>query len=70
MAPDFPSDRIKTLSSWSTYLACPACHQAFRFKDTSVVCTGCGRIYPILDGIPVLITERASLPESPRKDAL
>jgi hypothetical protein len=70
MPSDSPSDRLKAISSWADDLACPACQQALRFKDTSVVCDGCGRIYPILDGIPVLIPERASQSESPRKDAL
>jgi uncharacterized protein YbaR (Trm112 family) len=69
MASESQSEQLKAISSWAGDLACPACHQALQVKDTTIVCTGCERIYPILDGIPVLIAERGSLPESSRKDA-
>jgi hypothetical protein len=41
-------------------LACPACLGALRAEQARLVCAGCGRAYPIVDGIPVLIAERAS----------
>jgi uncharacterized protein YbaR (Trm112 family) len=49
-------------------LACPACRGDLRLEDTGsgearLVCAACARGYPIVDGIPVLIAERA---ESPR----
>jgi uncharacterized protein YbaR (Trm112 family) len=40
-------------------LACPACHTALRLEASSLVCTSCTRDYPIVDGIPVLIADRA-----------
>ena len=45
-------------------LACPACygdlrHEAANPGGAHLVCTACGRAYPIIDGIPVLIVERA-----------
>jgi uncharacterized protein len=40
-------------------LACPACLGALRLEATHLVCAGCGHKYPIVDGIPVLIVERA-----------
>jgi uncharacterized protein YbaR (Trm112 family) len=40
-------------------LACPVCHGDLRLMGTSLVCAGCGRGYPIIGGIPVLIAERA-----------
>jgi hypothetical protein len=43
-------------------LACPACLGELRLGETRLVCGGCGRGYPIVDGIPVLIAERAELP--------
>jgi uncharacterized protein YbaR (Trm112 family) len=43
-------------------LACPACLGALRFDAAHLVCAGCGRAYPIVDGIPVLIAERAESP--------
>jgi uncharacterized protein YbaR (Trm112 family) len=63
------SDPMNAIASWIHDLACPACHQSLQIKNTSFVCAGCQRIYPVLDGIPVLIAERASLPESSRQDA-
>jgi uncharacterized protein YbaR (Trm112 family) len=42
-------------------LACPACFSALRRDEAHLVCTACSRAYPIVDGIPVLIIERAEL---------
>jgi len=41
-------------------LVCPVCHQGFEVHPESLVCMGCGRGYPIVDGIPVLLAARAS----------
>jgi uncharacterized protein len=38
-------------------LACPACQGDLRLESERVVCERCGRRYPIVDGIPVLIAE-------------
>jgi uncharacterized protein len=48
-------------------LACPVCHGRLDLADASQViqCRGCGRAYPIVDGIPVLIAERSSLSPKP-----
>jgi uncharacterized protein YbaR (Trm112 family) len=44
-------------------LACPACLGGLRLDRIEsvarLVCVECGCGYPIVDGIPVLITERA-----------
>jgi uncharacterized protein YbaR (Trm112 family) len=40
-------------------LACPACLGDLRAESARLVCKGCGRAYPVADGIPVLIAERA-----------
>jgi uncharacterized protein YbaR (Trm112 family) len=40
-------------------LACPACHGDLRLERSSVQCIACHRTYPIVDGIPALIIERA-----------
>jgi hypothetical protein len=42
-------------------LACPACHGDLRIDSDRVVCASCRRSYPMIDGIPVLIAELASL---------
>jgi hypothetical protein len=38
-------------------LACPACRGDLRIDGERVVCESCGRGYPIVDGIPVLIVQ-------------
>jgi uncharacterized protein len=41
-------------------LACPACHAGLTLRDSeTVLCTGCGRRYPIRDGLPVLLVAAA-----------
>jgi uncharacterized protein len=54
------------LSYWDelkTQLACPKCHGKLDLARgaSEIVCTDCLRVYPVLDGIPVLISERASI---------
>jgi uncharacterized protein len=43
-------------------LACPACRGQLRLEarpqTSSLACESCGRVYPIIGGIPVLIAER------------
>lgn len=45
-------------------LRCPACHGEIDplEDDRGLECRQCGRIYPIRDGIPVMLVEEASLP--------
>lgn len=40
-------------------LACPACKADVELKENKIVCTKCGRRYPIRDGIPVMLIEEA-----------
>jgi uncharacterized protein len=50
-------------------LVCPVpeCRKPFKVaEDESYLqCTGCGRIYPVRDGIPVLLVDQARIPEKP-----
>ena len=39
-------------------LACPVCRSAMRPRGAGLACTGCGRSYPIIDGVPVLLPPR------------
>jgi uncharacterized protein len=50
---------LKFDAAAAAQLACPACRGDLRAQATSLVCAACGRVYPIRDGIPVLIRERA-----------
>lgn len=40
-------------------LACPACQGDLTQAKDKIVCTQCGRKYPIKDGIPVLLVDEA-----------
>jgi uncharacterized protein YbaR (Trm112 family) len=48
--------------SAASLLACPACLGDLRLDDAHLVCAGCGRGYPIVGGIPVLIAGHAKNP--------
>jgi uncharacterized protein len=46
-------------------LVCPVCHSAVEAGPDSSAhawlhCTGCGRYYPVQDGIPVMLVSAAS----------
>ena len=41
-------------------VVCPACHQPLRVDAGAICCDGCGRRYPVVDGIPVLLVKRIS----------
>jgi len=38
-------------------LVCPVDHAELRLDGTTLVCTRCGRVYPIEDGIPNMLVE-------------
>lgn len=40
-------------------LACPACRADVKLENDKIVCTSCGRRYPIRDGIPVMLIDEA-----------
>jgi uncharacterized protein len=52
------------LKQWDEDLACPVCFAKLQFEEATVVCTGCARTYPVVDGIPVLIPQRAIEPST------
>lgn len=43
-------------------LRCPVCGHELDDAEASLACAGCGRIYPVTDGVPVLIAEHARTP--------
>lgn len=40
-------------------LACPACRGEVREEDGWVVCLGCGRKYPVKNGVPIILVDEA-----------
>ncbi|HOE27203.1 MAG TPA: Trm112 family protein [bacterium] len=43
-------------------LACPACKAEVKLEGEKIVCLGCGRRYPIRDGIPIMLVDEAETP--------
>ncbi len=43
-------------------LACPVDKQPVNLEGDRLVCTECGRRYPVVDDIPVMLVEEAELP--------
>lgn len=49
-------------------LACPcADHAPLKIHGEEVVCTACGRHFPVRDGIPVMLIDESRVPEAPTK---
>lgn len=44
-------------------LACPLCKADVVLKDERIICTKCGRRYPVRDGIPIMLIDEAELPD-------
>ncbi len=44
-------------------LACPLCKTEVRLEGDKIVCTKCGRRYPVKDDIPVMLIDEAEMPE-------
>jgi len=40
-------------------LACPACKGDVELKGEKIVCKKCGKIYPVKDGIPIMLIDEA-----------
>lgn len=61
MTAELPNSQFQSrFAELAKVLACPACRGDLGIDGDRVVCGGCGRAYPIVEGIPVLIVEQAS----------
>jgi len=49
-------------------LACPACKADVKLEGDRIVCTKCGRRYPIKDDIPIMLIDEAEMPAKDRKE--
>jgi len=43
-------------------LACPACHTSVERQGEGLLCPTCGRLFPIRNGIPVMVLSEAEGP--------
>lgn len=51
---------MTALPGWArALLRCPACHAelADAADGTTMACSGCSRVYPVSDGVPVLLVD-------------
>ena len=48
-------------------LACPVCKTQVTQEEDSLVCTECGRRYPIRDGIPIMLVDEAEQPQEKKE---
>jgi uncharacterized protein YbaR (Trm112 family) len=62
MQADPKQKNLEAVNGLEDRLACPACLGALHPEGDQMVCAGCCRAYPVTDGIPVLIVERAKMP--------
>ncbi|WP_166349453.1 Trm112 family protein [Phytoactinopolyspora limicola] len=55
-------------------IVCPACHGRLDVgpaddgapaTSVELACTGCARVYPVRDGVPVLLVDEARTPTDP-----
>ena len=46
-------------------LVCPGCRSKLRHVDEKLECTGCGKRFPIRDGIPIMLLSEAEDPNAP-----
>ena len=49
-------------------LACPACKSDVKLENGKIVCTKCGRAYPIKDDIPVMLIDEAEMPHDDKRE--
>jgi uncharacterized protein YbaR (Trm112 family) len=50
-------------------LACPVDKKPVRLEGDRLVCTECGRRYPVVDDIPVMLVDEAEMPDGSAPDA-
>ena len=49
-------------------LACPACKGDVKLEGDRIVCTKCGRRYPVKDDIPIMLIDEAEMPGEKKKE--
>ena len=54
-----PAPPAKLTQADLRWLVCPVCHGPLQLAAETIGCTACGRRYPLVDGLPVLLANRA-----------
>jgi uncharacterized protein len=55
---------MNKLDELLAYLACPTCKSSLKSEPQNALsCTGCGRMYPVKGGIPILLEAAAKAPK-------
>jgi uncharacterized protein YbaR (Trm112 family) len=49
-------------------LVCPDCRKPLGKRGSTLLCSGCGRRYPVRDGVPVMLLDQ-TLPPNAASDA-
>ena len=62
MAPLVPGEATLIDKDLLDILACPACRAEVRLEGDRIVCSSCGKRYPVRDGIPIMLIEEAESP--------
>jgi hypothetical protein len=50
-------------------LACPVCKTRVELVGEHLVCAACGRKYPVRDGIPIMLVEKAQPPRGGEQES-
>lgn len=61
--------RRHSLDAFVDILACPACHGRLLSGEGGLTCDGCGRSYPMLEGVPVVLPEQREVRVAPADHA-
>jgi len=54
--------RTASLNEWLEVLICPVCRKSLVLRgEDSLKCNDCKRVYPIRDGIPIMLESYATI---------
>ncbi|MBU0548966.1 MAG: Trm112 family protein [Candidatus Omnitrophica bacterium] len=47
-------------------LVCPDCKSGVKLQEGKIICLGCGRKYPVKNGIPIMLIDESEPPNKQR----